>query len=156
MGTRGDFYVGRGKDAEWIGSIAYDAFVDSIQRVSKDLFISKTEKEFRGRVHQLLKGENYCEHSTSPEQGWPWPWENSQTTDCPWAFFDGKVHQASRFYDPIKKEYDLSRRKCVWIDPLDPYGPPLIVEPQEIEFPNMTHLQKIARDRRSGILLLNF
>jgi hypothetical protein len=28
MGTRGDFYVGRGKDAEWIGSIAYDAFVE--------------------------------------------------------------------------------------------------------------------------------
>jgi hypothetical protein len=26
MGTRADFYVGRGKDAEWLGSVAFDGY----------------------------------------------------------------------------------------------------------------------------------
>ncbi|MFH1835312.1 MAG: hypothetical protein ABH851_03885 [Methanobacteriota archaeon] len=28
---------------------------------------------------------------TSPEQGWPWPWEDSGTTDYAYAFEAGKV-----------------------------------------------------------------
>lgn len=30
MGTRADFYVGRGTEAEWIGSIALDGYPDGI------------------------------------------------------------------------------------------------------------------------------
>jgi len=26
MGTRADFYVGMGKDAEWLGSVAWDGY----------------------------------------------------------------------------------------------------------------------------------
>ena len=30
MGTRADFYVGKGKDSEWLGSIAWDWYPDGI------------------------------------------------------------------------------------------------------------------------------
>ena len=30
MGTRADFYIGRGATAEWIGSIAWDGYPDGI------------------------------------------------------------------------------------------------------------------------------
>jgi len=28
---------------------------------------------------------------TKPEQGWPWPWDDSHTTDCAYAFDGGRV-----------------------------------------------------------------
>jgi len=30
MGTRADFYVGIGPEAEWVGSIAYDGYPDGV------------------------------------------------------------------------------------------------------------------------------
>lgn len=33
MGTRADFYVGTGANAEWLGSIAYDGHPDTIYKV---------------------------------------------------------------------------------------------------------------------------
>ena len=33
MGTRADFYVGHGKDAEWLGSIAWDGYREGIPPV---------------------------------------------------------------------------------------------------------------------------
>lgn len=41
MGTRADFYVGRGKDAEWIGSVAFDGYPDGFER--DDLFSAKVK-----------------------------------------------------------------------------------------------------------------
>jgi hypothetical protein len=111
MGTRADFYVGRGETAEWVGSIAWDGYPEGIMPhaaekkrawvdgplmpaaakwpVGAHLFDATTEQEFRERVARFFE---YREDVTLPENGWPWPWENSQTTDYAYAFDGGKVY----------------------------------------------------------------
>lgn len=85
MGTRADFYVGRGEKAEWLGSVAYDGYPDG---GPEELAKAKSLSGFRERVDQLLARE---EHATRPAEGWPWPWEDSQTTDYAYAFENGQV-----------------------------------------------------------------
>jgi len=87
MGTRADFYVGCGKDAEWLGSVAWDGYEwdeDKDSRIAK----AKTEKEYRAAVTEMLAGRR---DATPPEMGWPWPWDDSCLTDYVYAFLDGKV-----------------------------------------------------------------
>lgn len=84
MGTRADFYVGKGKNAEWIGSIGYDGYPDGIEQ---KILESISESEFRIRVNERLDAED----GATPDQGWPWPWETSHTTDYSYWFADGKV-----------------------------------------------------------------
>jgi hypothetical protein len=35
MGTRADFYIGCGRDSEWIGSIAWDGYPDGLSDLLK-------------------------------------------------------------------------------------------------------------------------
>jgi hypothetical protein len=74
MGTRADFYAGRGKDAEWLGSIAWDG-----QDIPDEIRYAHDEVMFRREVAEFLSGRD---DSTVPEKGWPWPWNTSATTDC--------------------------------------------------------------------------
>lgn len=85
MGTRADFYVGRGQKADWLGSIAWDGFRDSLP---DDLFEVKTEEDWRVRVTGFITSR---EDGTLPKDGWPWPWEDSNTTDRAYSFVDGKA-----------------------------------------------------------------
>lgn len=108
MGTRADFYVGRGQDAEWIGSIAWDGYPDGITPKEAEtepsyggrlrhkdgtwpegahLFDATTEEEYRVRVERFFQ---YRDDVTRPADGWPWPWGDSNTTDYAYAF-DGTV-----------------------------------------------------------------
>lgn len=81
MGTRADFYVGVGENANWIGSIAWDAYPSGIP---ESIRMAKTEDEFRVAVSALYKRDDV----TLPSDGWPWPWDDSLKTD--WAYcFDG-------------------------------------------------------------------
>ena len=86
MGTRADFYVGKNEQAEWIGSIAWGGYEydkDKNHPIAK----AKTEKEYREAVkNELLSRDD----ATFPEMGWPWPWDNSGTTDYAYSFEDGK------------------------------------------------------------------
>jgi len=86
MGTRADFYVGKGADAEWIGSVAYDGY-EWIQRLKDEaddaINSAKTEDEYRDAVASVLVSRN---DGTTPEMGWPWPWDNSCTTDYAYCF----------------------------------------------------------------------
>lgn len=86
MGTHADFYVGRGKDAEWLGSVSNDGYPDGLL----DLFIhgSGTEEAWRQCVSDEIGGRT---DATRPEEGWPWPWDDSGTTDYAYAFDGGKV-----------------------------------------------------------------
>lgn len=97
MGTRADFYVGTGPTAEWLGSIAYDGYridemkaaadaKDDEDRASWAVKSATDETGYRRAVAALLavKGD-----ATLPEQGWPWPWIDSHTTDYAYAFVDG-------------------------------------------------------------------
>ncbi|HKI68790.1 MAG TPA: hypothetical protein VKA67_04320, partial [Verrucomicrobiae bacterium] len=49
---------------------------------------AENEDEYRAAVAEMLAGR---EDATLPEMGWPWPWNDSNTTDYAYAFRDGKV-----------------------------------------------------------------
>lgn len=91
MGTRADFYVGVGQEAEWLGSIAYDGY-EWAENNTTPLRKAKTEKTFRKAVAKILTRDD----ATLPSMGWPWPWEDSRTTDYAYYFTDGKVKWARR------------------------------------------------------------
>lgn len=160
MGTRADFYVGRGKNAQWLGSVAYDGDPSGI---ADDIFEAATEEDFRKRVRRFLKKRS---DGTLPEMGWPWPWITSHLTNEIYAFFDNKVYRALYDYeaskDPSHPRVNVSRQgieknfvtaKTFWCDPLDKDEIPLIKEPNGIAFPNMESVQNVAIDKRSGIIL---
>jgi len=85
MGTRADFYVGKDEDAEWIGSIAWDGYRDGIPQT---ILSAKDAEVFRHEVVEFLRTR---QDASFPEEGWPWPWNTSSTTDCSYWFFDGEV-----------------------------------------------------------------
>lgn len=89
MGTRADFYIGRGESAEWIGSVAWDGYPSDFS--DTPIFSSRTEQEFRDRVAAMLASRD---DATLPKDGWPWPWPDSRTTDYAYAFDGGRVHAA--------------------------------------------------------------
>jgi hypothetical protein len=133
MGTRADFYVGRGKDAEWVGSQGYDGCPDGI---AASVLRATTEEEF---TKELGRHFETVDHASKPSDGWPWPWEDSCTTDYAYAFDGGKVWAACFGHD--------------WFDPLG-------IEPFEegvknCVFPDMTDKQNVAFGRRSGLMILS-
>lgn len=114
MGTRADFYVGRGEQAEWLGSYPWDGYPQGIEPALLD---ATTEESFRAAVAEMLTDED----ATRPEHGWPWPWNNSATTDYAYAFDDGKVWAScfgSSWFDPKTEPEDdeLERKSAVFPD----------------------------------------
>ncbi len=87
MGTRCDFYQGRGLQATYLGSIARDAYVDVMAERfagvdSQDLFLERLKSVF-------------AEYGEIPAaSGWPWPWRDSSTTDTVVAFDQGQCWTA--------------------------------------------------------------
>lgn len=134
MGTRADFYVGRGVEAEWIGSIAWDGYPGGL----KDTGIVKatTEAQWRELVAEMLKARD---DGTTPDQGWPWPWENSHTTDYAYAFENGRVYGSCFGH----KWFDARRR-----EPED-HG-----DDKPTVFPDMKARQKVTLGKRSGVLII--
>lgn len=134
MGTRADFYIGEGESAEWLGSIPFDGFPDSIPSC---ILRCGDAEWFKTHVNSFL-GE--VEGSTTKEMGWPWPWKTSATTDYTYALIGRKV-MASCFGGP-------------WFDPLQT-EPDHENEEQTVVFPVMdTSKHARAGDARSGILLI--
>jgi hypothetical protein len=84
MGTRADFYMGINGDAEWLGSIAYDGYPDDGAEVAA-VVAAQSEAEYLAAVATMRKREDW----TAPEQGWPWPWETSGTTDYAYGWHNG-------------------------------------------------------------------
>ena len=132
MGTRADFYIGRGEKAEWLGSIAWDGYPRSIP---KPILKAKTEEEFKMNVvRELAKRDD----GTFPEMGWPWPWNDSQTTDYAYAFTEGKVWASCfgyEWFDPLKEEPDH-------------------IEKKSTIFPDMSGIKKTTFGKRSGIMMI--
>ena len=132
MGTRADFYVGRGEKAEWLGSVAWDGYPDGMPDSIKN---ATEETGFRSVVATFLDGRD---DATKPQDGWPWPWDTSHTTDYAYALDGGKVH-ASSF-------------GSAWFDPLG-------AEPEEESgdksavFPNMKDRKNVTFGRRSGMMV---
>ena len=84
MGTRADFYVRRKRKPltpqDWIGSIAWDGYPEGVPDSVKK---AKTETQFRTAVAEMAKDR---EDFTLPANGWPWPWDDSGTTDYAYVF----------------------------------------------------------------------
>jgi hypothetical protein len=143
MGTRADVYLGRGEQAEWLGSIAWDGDPDGVQAAHRTygehgraMLRATDEKAFREAVKAFLAARE--DDATLPEMGWPWPWENSRTTDFAYAFDGGKVWASCFGY--------------AWFDPLLPM--PESDGPKSAVFPDMTHRQKVTMGPRSGLIVL--
>lgn len=86
MGTRADYYVGRGEHAEWLGSTGSDGYPGGMS--DTDLLGCIDETDFRDVIaSQFANRRDF----TSPDEGWPWPWEDSHTTDYSYAFDGGAV-----------------------------------------------------------------
>lgn len=116
MDERADFYVGRGKDAEWLGSINWNGYPKALALESEgvdlpvlgqpDVTVSTfrslggtktltatTEAMFREGVEELATSRV---DFVSPAQGWPWPWPSSALTDYAYAYDGDAVYASHR------------------------------------------------------------
>lgn len=148
MGTRADFYIGRGEEAEWLGSIAYDGYPEGWGRYLLEHDV-EDEESFREAVKALFKATESGVgggHWTSPEQGWPWPWEDSRTTDFSYAFDpeEGRIFFSCFGYAPW------------WpLEDYENYSHDDMGDEKTLVFPNMKDKQNVARDNRSGMLIVS-
>ncbi len=135
MSTRADFYLGRGSEAEWLGSIAFDGYPDG-DGPQAVIFAGKPE-DFRSDVARILSERD---DATVPEDGWPWPWNDSKTTDYSYAFDGGHVW-ASCFGG-------------VWFDPRLPEPEDSNTKKENTSFPDMSGRKNVAWDNRSGLIVV--
>jgi hypothetical protein len=112
MGTRADFYIREGKHLkpeDWKGSIAWDGYPDGIPASLKK---ATTKQGFTKALGAFLKKRD---DATYPKEGWPWPWNNSGTTDYGYIFTGKKVVWGC--FDHKTKWPDMSKLKNVqWGD----------------------------------------
>ncbi len=86
MGTRADFYFGIGERAEWLGSVGWDG--NEWSEAGTPLLLAKDEGSFRQEVETILSTRG---DATRPEEGWPWPWDDSRLTDYSYCYHEGSV-----------------------------------------------------------------
>jgi len=143
-GKRADFYVGKGAEAEWIGSIALDGYRDGID----DQILQCTSPEaFRHAVKSFL-GER--DHATTPEQGWPWPWNTSATTDCSYWHFGGKT------WESISGHFVDCYAPCDQpeLDEEEPDYEEQIAALERINYPDMETKKNVTMGPRSGLIVI--
>jgi hypothetical protein len=133
MGTRADFYVGKGKDAEWLGSIAWDGYPCGIDGAVLE---AVDEASFRAAVAHFFASRTDV---TLPERGWPWPWSDSRTTDYSYWHFDGKTWGSGFGGDLFP---------CDQAEPEEDTGIACH------EMPDMTARRNIASGDRSGLIVV--
>jgi len=170
MGTRADWYIGRGDKAEWLGSTAWDGNPGSIEEGG--FLGSKTADDFRAAVNKFLASRD---DGTVPSQGWPWPWEDSGTTDYSYALDDGvvyitcfghgwysyeewKAHEAevNEYYRAHKELAEKGLDNDAIHDKLgdEPDGLWENDSDDPCVFPNMKDVQNVTFGRRSGVIIL--
>lgn len=134
MGTRADFYIKKADEKEliWIASIAWDGYPDGID---KYVLQSKTATEY---ISELQKFLSTRDDVTLPKDGWPWPWDDSNTTDFAYCFHKGKVY-ANNFGDGWRNPYSKAENpKILW----------------RHKYPDMKDIKNVRYDKGSGIILL--
>lgn len=134
MGTRADFYLGKNEKAVWLGSIAWDGYPEGIR---PGVLAAGDEKTYLDELAEFFKERDDL---TLPEHGWPWPWEDSFTTDFGYSFFDGKVWAGCRdgWFNP-QEEPNEEGEYSKYITP--------------ISFPDMSSKQKVTLGSRSGLIV---
>jgi len=154
MGTRADFYLGKGKTAEWLGSIAWDGYREGI---SPQILQCQSEAAFRHAVADFLSNRD---DATTPDQGWPWPWNDSSISDCHYWFFEGlcwegrgskryggdvyvPINEPEPDWELIKDAEELATLYELWLGKRD-----------KIEFPDMTAKKNVTLGKRSGVIVI--
>lgn len=142
MGTRVDFYVGRGEQAEWLGSYPFDGYPSGVFEDAPEMFDAPppTEAEWREWVSRFL-GERAHE-ATLPDQGWPWPWDDSRRTDYAYAWDDGSIY-GSTFGESW---FRVDPAAELWGEPED--------SPKDAVFPDMSARRAVTYGPRSGLIIL--
>lgn len=138
MGTRADFYIRKEGQMKWLGSQGWDGHPESI---AGTVLSATTENEFEAAVVDYASKRNDW---TSPQNGWPWPWSDSRTTDYSYVFEDGKVMASCfgyKLFDPLEVQDESDEDE----------------DDTKLEnyFPDMKALQNIAYDNRSGALFIS-
>lgn len=117
MGTRCDFYLGRGLQAKYLGSVGHDAFADEMAVVFADI---TTEEQFTERLKEVFSqyGEIAAHH------GWPWPWPSSVLTDTVVAFDEGRAwlrvkRDGESRWAPASNLDDVSDMRCEFANMLE-------------------------------------
>jgi len=169
MGTRADFYIAKADELQWKGSIAWDGY--SIAEADKESLSPNDEKnrtesflewklktctdesEFDTLLTQYLNGRD---DATLPENGWPWPWDNSKTTDETYLFKDGKVWKMYKhdgdYDDHTTPCYFAPVEVSIYNEDTDEE-----VEPEEklvLCVPDMKNIQNVNFGKRSGITII--
>lgn len=134
MGTRADFYIAKSDELEWLGSIAWDGY--AIDHVA----LASTEEQYRQSLEEFFAGRDDV---TRPEQGWPWPWDTSGTTDYGYVFVDGHGVLYSAFGSQIFSAADEG----------DEDGERQPISGVEFTYPDMSARKRVAMDsNRSGLI----
>lgn len=134
MGTRADFYIGSGDEAVWLGSVGWDGYKWDQDHECK-LMQAKTDDEFKSAVDEISKERDDFTH---PDNGWPWPWDDSHTTDYAYCLIDGKVI-AYIFGSEAFINEDGERDSD---------------ESKKAKFPNMKNRKNVSFDNRSGVIFI--
>lgn len=137
MGTRADFYVAKsGTALEWLGSIAFDGMEISLMVGEKDAGpeSATSEEDFRRKVENFL---DLRDDATRPEQGWPWPWNDSNMTDYAYVWTREHGLTGRRFGGDTFLVPDRDRR----------------VDATYV-FPDMTEVQNVTLGERSGVIIM--
>jgi hypothetical protein len=142
MGTRADFYVGRGSDAEWLGSIAFDGYPYGVFDEDFRPADCPADEVWREKVATFLDGRD---DATLPGDGWPWPWDDSRTTDYAYAWEDGEVYGS------------CFGHKWFTVDPAaDNFGEDEDeVSDKSAVFPDMTDRKNVIFGKRSGAMFIS-
>jgi hypothetical protein len=148
MGTRADFYVGVGPNAEWLGSLAMDGYrIDEADADTSGLpprhradaatcwavKSATDEATYRAAVATLL---NINDDATTPEQGWPWPWNDSRTTDYAYCFEGNKTVPYS-WGRPLPEDRDSEQEL-----------------PERADWPDMSARSNFTLGPRSGVIVV--
>jgi hypothetical protein len=92
-----------------------------------------SEEAWRAAVAAFLAKTS---HATVPEQGWPWPWDDSATTDFAYALDGGRVWGSCFGHN--------------WFDPCDPDYEVDWDAGEVATFPDMSAVKNVTRGKRSG------
>jgi len=136
MGTRADFYIKKAEDTEllWIASIAWDGYPDGIDA---EVLSAKNQTDYIAALQKFLSTRRDV---TLPADGWPWPWDDSRTTDFAYCFVDGRVltnHFGNGWHVFVDGE-DNDDAEIVW----------------NHDFPDMKDVKNVRYDEGSGLIVL--
>lgn len=132
MGTRADYYVGTDPaHMDYLGSTPMDGDPATTAQRGLDVRYDSVE-DFVRDLHDLL--DAYGQRRSA---GWPWPWDNSRTTDYAYCW-DVDTHDVmvSCFGSPLLRLADI----------LEGTAPAFDHEAEKIPFSDQSFIKRIRWD----------